>query len=118
MKNKYIFTYEPLPTEKNIEYALQRLLLALVESANYDEYSDSQNEYKMIIDRVINWIKIYVNEKDFKRINIKEVLEIRDQLYDLDNKYLSKNGLYAEDSYERILQFQIIVEKYLKKEKQ
>lgn len=105
------FIYKPIPTEQNIEYAFERLLLPIVESANYGEYKESHDKYNSILLIIIKWISSYVNTKTLKNIELNEFYEIKQQLFELDNKYLSFNELYAEEAYEWILQLQIIIEK-------
>lgn len=108
--------YEPIPTPHNIDYAFQRLLFALVESANYKEYENSKSDYEKILQIVIKWISDYINHNEILNIDEKEFYFIKEQLYHLDNMYLSSDGLYAEESYEWMIQLEILITKQNKKE--
>lgn len=111
---EYTFVYEPVPTIKNVEYVFQRLLLSVIESTGFIPYEKSQDEYKKIAPIIIKWVIDYANTKDLLRIDWDEFIYIRQQLFELDSKNLSVEGLYAEEAYEWMLQLQILLEKIRK----
>lgn len=110
-RGNYTFVYEPIPTEKNIEYIFQRLIFAVIEASNYEPYKTTRPEWEKILEIITKWLSIYINDKNLLEINWDEFLEIKEQLFQFDSKYLSADGLYAEEAYEWILQLEIILEK-------
>ena len=107
-------TYESNPTEKNIDYAFQRLLFPVIAGTGFEPYKESRQEFTQILNTIMNWVVIYANSKDLTQIKWDEFIEIRQQLFDLDSKYLPAAGYYAEDAYEWALQFQVLLEKKIK----
>lgn len=110
-RKNYTFVYEPVPTEKNIEYIFQRLIFAVIGASNYEPYKSTQSKWKEILKIIEEWLSIYINSKKLLEINLDEFKKIKQQLFEFDNEYLSTEGLYAEDAYEWILQLEIILEK-------
>lgn len=106
--------YKPIATEENIEYAFQKLILAVMESMIYKPYAEDAHEYKNILMIIFQWLTDFVNNKNLKSINYNEFKNVQQKLFELDNKYLNADGLYAEDAYEWILQLEIILSKYNK----
>lgn len=113
-KRELDITYEPDPTKKNIDYMFQRLVTALIASTGFTLYEKSHVEFKAILEKVMNWIINYANTKDLSLINWNEFIEVRQKLFELDSKYLLKDGCYAEEAYEWTLQLQILLEKLIK----
>ncbi len=110
-------TYEPIPTKKNIEYAFQRLVTPIEFAIDFKPYEESKKEFEEILDTIKKWIIIYTNTNDLNQINWEQFIEIRQQLFELDSKYLPSDGFYAEDAYEWALQLQVLIEKSIKEDK-
>lgn len=110
-KNKLIINYEPNLTEKNIEYVFQRLLFSIVSASGFELYTESMNEFDKILNIVKKWIVIYANTKDISKIDWNEFVLVRQQLFELDSRYISVDGFYAAECYEWILQLQVLLEK-------
>lgn len=105
------FVYEPVYNTKNIDYAFQKLLFSLTESINFREYVESKNEFQEILEVINKWINNYVNNNERLEIDKNEFENVKKRLFELDNKYLNIDGLYAEECYEWILQLEILMMK-------
>lgn len=110
-RNKLIIYYEPEITEKNIEYVFQRLIFSITASFFYEGYKYSKEQFNAILDIVKKWLAIYVNTKNIAKINWNEFVFVRQQLFELDSKYINIDVFYAAECYEWILQLQVLLEK-------
>lgn len=111
MSSELNITYNAIPNKENIYYAFQRLISSLAISTIFEPYKESHEEFNEILKVVCNWAIDYDKNYDLTRISLDEVKNVSDMLFELDNKYLSKEGLYVEDAYEWILQIEILLEK-------
>jgi hypothetical protein len=103
--------YEPIYNTKNIEFVFQKLLFSLIESINFKEYIDSKEEFQEILEVINKWINNYVNNNEILEIDKNEFENVKKRLFELDNKYLNIDGLYAEECYDWILQLEILMMK-------
>lgn len=107
-------TYESIPTRANINYVFQKLVTSIIASTGFDLYEESHQEFKQILNTVMKWIVDYVNTENLNSIDFNEFIIIRQQLFELDSKYLPIDGRYAEEAYEWALQLQVLLEKSYK----
>lgn len=110
-KNKLINYYEPKLTNDNIEYVFQRLIFSIIASIVFENYTESKIKFENIFNIVKKWTYIYVNTKNLSKIDWNEFVLVRQQLFELDSKYMSVDEFYAAECYEWILQLQILLEK-------
>lgn len=110
-KNKLVVYYEPNLTNENIEYVFQRLIFSITAATFFENYKYSKEQFNKILDIIRNWLAIYINTKSISKIDFNEFISIRQQLFELDSKYISCDGFYAAECYEWILQLQILLEK-------
>lgn len=113
--NKTVFEYEPLPTEENIKFVFQKLIFDLVCGANFETYLGSKREIENILSIVTEWLAKFINTKSLSHIKYDDLLSLNERIYQLDDKYLSADGLYMEDAYEWIVQLQVIYEMVIEK---
>lgn len=114
MNNKNTFNYDANPTNENITYVFERLITPIAVATNFTPYKKSWEQFENILKTVAKWMITYDTTKDLLQINFEEFIKVRQQLFDLDSKYLPEDGFYAEDAYEWILQLQILIEKLKK----
>jgi len=110
-KNKLIIYYEPRLTNENIEYVFQRLIFSITAASFLENYKCSKEQFNKILDIIRKWLAIYINKKSISEIDMNEFIFVRQQLFELDSKYISTDGFYAAECYEWILQLQILLEK-------
>ena len=111
--NDLVINYNTNPTNDNIYYAFQRLITPLSIATKFEPYKESWNEINDILNKIIEWSIEYDKNKDLSIINQADIKSIIDELYDLDGKYLSEDGLYMEEAYEWILQLKNILNNYI-----
>lgn len=94
----YTFTYETKPTEKNIYYMFERLVLPIIISTQYTPYKEYWNDYEKLLSIIKKWIGTYYNTKDLTKIdNIKEFDEVETIILDLMDSCFMINSKYIEE---------------------
>lgn len=106
-------TYSAIPTYENVSYAFERLITPITIATSFEPYRDSWEQFKVVLNIVKKWVIIYDKTKDLTKIDMKELKKVDDILYELDGKYLSTEGLYAENAYIWLGQIQILIKKTL-----
>ena len=99
--------YESIPSEENINYAFEKLIMPLTASTGYKYYEDVHNDFQEILKIVSNWLIIYVNTLNLNNINIEEFNDVKTKLFELYEKNLG--GYYIQDAYEWILQLELLI---------
>ena len=102
--------------DEQIKYMFQRLITSLATSSNYILYKEDNETINKILKSVCTWYISYQKTKTLKFIDEEDLNKNIDILYDLDGKYLSTDGIFIEESYEWILQLNILKNKEIKKD--
>ncbi len=95
--NKYTFTYENEPTDKNIYYMFQRLILPTIISTQYKPYKEYWEDYKKLLSLFTNWVNIYYNDNNLKLINEQDFNIAEDLITDLKFNCLKIETSYIEE---------------------
>lgn len=111
-KELYI-TYSAIPTYENVSYAFERLITPITIATSFEPYKDSWKQFNIVLDIIKKWAIIYDTTKDLTKIDVNEIKKVDDILYELDSKYLSIEGLYAENAYIWLGQIQVLIKKSL-----
>lgn len=106
-------TYSAIPTYENVSYAFERLITPITIATSFEPYKDSWEQFNIVLDIIKKWVIIYDKTKDLTKIDVDEIKEVECILYDLDGKYLSTEGLYAENAYIWLGQIQVLIKKAL-----
>ncbi len=101
--------------DTNIKYMFQRLISALATSLNYSSYKEDYENISNILKDVCKWFINYQKTKSLSFVKEEDLKKNIYILYDLDGKYLSVDGIFIEESYEWILQLNILKNKEIKK---
>lgn len=105
------YLYEPIPTDENIEYVFQRILVSLILSKGYIPYQKHHQQFKDTLNIIMSWIEIYSNTKNLTHIDQNLYQKTEDLLSEIDQKYILENQWYAQQSYEWFLQLGILIKK-------
>ncbi len=114
--NEFIIKYTASATKENINYVFERLITPLAIATAFEPYKESWSSFENVLKIVTSWAIVYDQTKDLSKINLNEFKHVDDVLYHLDDKYLNKDGLYAEEAYEWLIQLSIIIKKFYNKE--
>lgn len=106
-------TYRSIPTYENVSYAFERLIIPITIATSFEPYRDSWEQFNIVLDIVKKWVIIYDTTKDLTKIDVNEIKKVDSILYELDGKYLSTEGLYAENAYIWFGQIQVLIKKAL-----
>ncbi len=103
--------YKPIPTEENIEYVFQKIVVSLIFSKGFNKYSESAKDFEKLLNTVISWLEIYSNSKKLKHIQFNDFKNVKDILFNLDEKYMLVEEWYAQQAYEWLLQLEVLITK-------
>ena len=90
------YLYEPIPTDENIEYVFQRLIVSLILAKGYIPYQKHHQQFKATLNIIMSWIEIYSNTKNLNHINKIQFQKTEDLLSEIDQKYILEDDWYAQ----------------------
>ncbi len=95
--NQYTFTYENEPTDKNIYYMFQRLILPTIISTQYKPYEKYWEDYKQLLSLFTKWISIYYNDNNLSLIKVDDINIADSLITDLKFNCLEIDTQYIEE---------------------
>lgn len=105
--NQYTFAYENEPSDKNIYYMFQCLILPTIISSKYKPYEKYQEDYKRLLSLFTKWISIYYNgnslklikEEDFKKAD-SLITDLKFNCLEIETEYIEEIDIWYDEFLE------------------
>lgn len=88
------------PTYSNVTLVFDRLIGSLATASVFKDFKEKHNDYKEILNIILNWSAEYEEKKDLSLINHVELLDIYYKIQELNIDLITKSQSELSDKIE------------------